>query len=63
MDNGSMALQSSNQSKSFSPKQRVAIEFIALNPSSTRKEVASHVGVTDTTVYDWQKDPYFVEAV
>ena len=57
------ALKLSDQSKKFSPKQRVAIEYIALNPSSTRKEVASHVGVTDVTVYDWQKDPYFVEAV
>jgi len=62
-DNGSLTLQPSNQSKVFSPKQRVAIEYIAMNPSSTRKEIASHVGVTPTTVYDWQKEPYFVDAV
>ena len=57
------ALKLSDQSKSFSPKQRIAIEFIALNPGSTRKEIASHVGVTDITIYDWQKNPHFVDAV
>jgi len=63
MDNGSMVIQPRDESKSFSPKQRIAIEFIALNPGSTRKEVASHVGVTDITIYDWQKNPHFVDAV
>ena len=56
-------LQSSNQSKKFSPKQRIAIEFIALNPAATKKEIASHVSVVTETIYDWQKEPYFVEAV
>ena len=63
MDNGSMAIQPRDESKSFSPKQRVAIEYIAMNPGSTRKEIASHVGVTDITIYDWQKNPHFVDAV
>ena len=63
MDNNSLVLQSSDRSKSFSPKQRIAIDYIALNPTVTKKEIAAHVGVTDATIYDWQKDPYFVEAV
>jgi len=58
-----MAIQPRDESKSFSPKQRVAIEYIAMNPGSTRKEIASHVGVTDITIYDWQKNPHFVDAV
>ena len=62
-DNGSLTLQPSNQSKVFSPKQRIAIDYIALNPAATRVEIASHVGVTPTTVYDWQREPYFVDAV
>ena len=62
-DNGSLTLQPSNQSKTFSPKQRIAIDYIALNPAATRVEIASHVGVTPTTVYDWQREPYFVDAV
>ena len=56
-------LQSSNQSKKFSPKQRIAIEFIAMNPAATKKEIASHVGVVTETIYDWQKEPHFVDAV
>ena len=63
MLNKSVALQPSSESKSFSPKQRIAIEFIALNPSATKKEIASHVGVTDVTIWDWQKNPHFVDAV
>jgi len=62
-DNGSLTLQPSNQSKVFSPKQRIAIDYIALNPAATRVEIASHVGVAPTTVYDWQREPYFVDAV
>ena len=57
------ALKLSDQSKKFSPKQRIAIEFIAMNPAATKKEIASHVGVVTETIYDWQKEPYFVEAV
>tara|TARA_Y100000310_G_scaffold180177_1_gene180092 strand:+ start:223 stop:927 length:705 start_codon:yes stop_codon:yes gene_type:complete len=62
-ENGSLALQPSNQSKTFSPKQRIAIDYIALNPRATKKEIASHVGVAPTTVYDWQREPFFVDAV
>ena len=58
-----VVIQLGNQSKSLSPKQRIAAEFIALNPSVTKKEIAAHVGVTDATIYDWQKEPYFVDAV
>jgi len=63
MINKSVALQPGSESKSFSPKQRIAIEFIALNPSATKKEIANHVGVTDVTIWDWQKNPNFVDAV
>ena len=63
MINKSVALQPGSESKSFSPKQRIAIEFIALNPSATKKEIANHVGVTDVTIWDWQKNPHFVDAV
>ena len=63
MINKSVALQPGTESKSFSPKQRIAIEFIALNPSATKKEIANHVGVTDVTIWDWQKNPNFVDAV
>jgi len=63
MFNETTALQSSKQSKTFSPKQRIAIDYIALNPAATRVEIASHVGVAPNTVYDWQREPYFVDAV
>ena len=63
MPSNDVVLQLGNQSKSLSPKQRIAAEFIALNPSVTKKEIAAHVGVTDATIYDWQKEPYFVDAV
>ena len=63
MFNETTTLQRSDQSKKFSPKQRIAIEFIALNPAATKKEIANHVGVVTETIYDWQKEPYFVEAI
>ena len=63
MPSNDTVLQLGDQSKSLSPKQRIAAEFIALNPSVTKKEIAAHVGVADATIYDWQKEPYFVDAV
>ena len=57
------ALKLSDQSKRFSPKQKIAIEFIAMNPAATKKEIADHVGVDPVTIYDWQREPNFVDSV
>ncbi len=57
------ALKLGDQSKRFSPKQKIAIEFIAMNPAATKKEIADHVGVDPVTIYDWQREPNFVDSV
>ena len=40
-----------------------AVELYALKPDITAKEVADAVGVSKTIVYNWRKDPNFVDAI
>ena len=40
-----------------------AVELYALKPDITAKEVADSVGVSKTIVYNWRKDPNFVDAI
>ena len=42
--------------------QLEAIELVALSPSTSNKDLAKQIGVSESTISAWRKNPLFIEA-
>ena len=52
-----------NKLQKYEQIKKVAIEHFATTPSITVKDLASELGIAESTIVKWRTDPNFMEAV